>query len=601
MDKYIGERFGKLVIVSLHHTTANYQKYYVCKCDCGNEKIIRLAHLKSGSIVSCGCYKPQEKLVKSLVGQRFGKLVVLERLENNSYLCKCDCGNTTVVSASNLRGVTTRSCGCIHKEVMKNISKKPQSIIPVINNHQVLEYVGTNKHQKKVYKVKCLSCGKEKSTTLSALKSGNAGCRCKMKFEDLSGKSFGSLTVLRFTEKRNNKRFYLCKCSCGNEVEVCGEHLKSGHTKSCGCSRKGLNNKLLRLDYMGTKWGSLTAIKPLGTKNLWLFKCDCGNLHKAFFYNVRSGNTTSCGCLNVSHSGSKAELEIKEYIETMATVEQHNRELLEGKEIDIYIPEYKIGMEYNGSAYHATVNNIYENKPKTYHRDKFLSAKHKGIHLIQIFDVDWDRNQDKIKMYLKSLLMKNERIYARQTKIVKLSKQEAHEFIDQYHIQGKAQLGAIAYGLVKDGVLYSVMTFDRLRMKTAPDNHFELHRYCVRDGYTVLGGAEKLFKHFINEYNPPYILSYSDNDYFLGGIYERLKFENAGQCTPRYYWYLNGVELKREKCQLKHLRELYPELLQEAYDVNASNKEVYVMQSLGAQQVWRSGNTKWEWKSCQKE
>ena len=80
----------------------------------------------------------------------------------------------------------------------------------------------------------------------------------------------------------------------------------------------------------------------------------------------------------------------------------------------------------------------------------------------------------------------------------------------------------------------------------------------------------------------------------MGGIYERLGFENAGQCTPRYYWFLNGVELRREACQLKRLKEDYPELLQEAYDKEAPNKEDYVMLKLGACKVYRSGNTKWE-------
>ena len=63
--------------------------------------------------------------------------------------------------------------------------------------------------------------------------------------------------------------------------------------------------------------------------------------------------------------------------------------------------------------------------------------------------------------------------------------------------------------------------------------------------------------------------------------------------TPRYYWYLNGVELKREKCQLKYLKEMYKDIYNEAIKENASNKEIYVMTKLNASQVYRSGNTKW--------
>ena len=70
------------------------------------------------------------------------------------------------------------------------------------------------------------------------------------------------------------------------------------------------------------------------------------------------------------------------------------------QEIDAYIPQYNIGIEYNGSAFHASLNGVYDNKDKYYHRDKFLQAKKQGIHLISIFDVDWN---DKTKAYLKDL------------------------------------------------------------------------------------------------------------------------------------------------------------------------------------------------------
>jgi hypothetical protein len=151
-----------------------------------------------------------------------------------------------------------------------------------------------------------------------------------------------------------------------------------------------------------------------------------------------------------------------------------------------------------------------------------------------------------------------------------------------------------SYGLYYKDLLVAVMSFDRVNYKQNVDGNYELHRYCVKDGYTVIGGAERLLKFFEREHKPKYIVSYSDNDYFLGAIYERLKFDNVGQSTPRYYWYLNGEELRREQCMLKHLKVEYPELLQEAINKEAKNKEDYVMTSLGACKVYRSGNTKWE-------
>ena len=90
------------------------------------------------------------------------------------------------------------------------------------------------------------------------------------------------------------------------------------------------------------------------------------------------------------------------------------------------------------------------------------------------------------------------------------------------------------------------MIFGNVRLKESKEGEYELHRYCVKDGYTIIGGANKLHKAFEREYEPKYIRSYSDNDYFLGGIYPRLNYKFESQSTPRYYWYLNGKGIKRE-------------------------------------------------------
>ena len=137
------------------------------------------------------------------------------------------------------------------------------------------------------------------------------------------------------------------------------------------------------------------------------------------------------------------------------------------------------------------------------------------------------------------------------------------------------------------------MCFGRPRMKIKEYGVYELHRYCVKDNYRVIGGANKLHKAFEREHNIKKIISYSDNDYFLGSIYPRLGYKFDSYTNPRYYWYLNGYEYKREECQLKKLKIKYPDLYEEAFKCGASNKEIYIMSKLGAQQVFRSGNTRW--------
>jgi hypothetical protein len=58
--------------------------------------------------------------------------------------------------------------------------------------------------------------------------------------KDITGQTFGELTVIQFTRLRNHHAMYLCRCSCGSEIETEGSHLRSGHTASCGCVHRKL-------------------------------------------------------------------------------------------------------------------------------------------------------------------------------------------------------------------------------------------------------------------------------------------------------------------------------------------------------------------------
>jgi hypothetical protein len=533
-----GKVFNELTVLE-YAETKNGCAYWRCQCSCGNIVNVRSDHLRGGKIKSCGCkvadYVSNSRHI-SLVGKRFGRLSVISEAGKQGldyiYKCKCDCGNETLVLGTNLRTGNTKSCGCLHREI--------------------------------------ISC---------------VGTRNIGKYKDLVGQRFGRLTVVNLVGGISPIPIWHCKCDCGNEIDVRRDYLVSGQTKSCGCLK---TDKIVE----NRRFGKLVAISPYRSngRTYWKCKCDCGSELDVELSHLVDGHTQSCGCLDISHSGSKDENVIKDYIGIECV---KDKSVLGGKEIDLYYPKFGIGIEFNGSAYHANKNGVYKDLPKMYHRDKFLEAKEKGVHLISIFDVDWWNNQDKIKMYLDSIFKPKKSIYARKCEIKSITKELADEFTDKYHLQGHTRFNTINYGLYLDNDLLAVMSFGKYRLKKNIDGHYELHRYCVKDGITIVGGANKLLKAFEREYNPKELLSFSDNDYFSGGIYERLGFDNDGQATPRYYWFLNGVEVKREQCQLKKLKVLYGDLLQEAYDVGASNKEDYVMLKLGARKVYRCGNTRW--------
>lgn len=131
------------------------------------------------------------------------------------------------------------------------------------------------------------------------------------RFKDLTGKKFNKLTVISMVEPpktRKNKdiKYWSCKCDCGNDRDIVAttNDIISGHVKSCGCIRKGIGI----IDITGQAFGRLTAIKQVGQpKHLkpkrdiyWLCKCSCGSNKDVIKtgYDLRSGNTKSCGCLN---------------------------------------------------------------------------------------------------------------------------------------------------------------------------------------------------------------------------------------------------------------------------------------------------------------
>lgn len=189
----LGEVFGRLVVIEFDKIINNRARWW-CYCDpnlggCGNKKSILSGNLMSGDIVSCGCYKKElnsRKRTESLIGKRFGILIVKEEAEDyiypssgargTQYLCECDCGEKIVVLAQRLRDGITTNCGCLR--------------------HKIL---------------------------------------------DISGKRFGMLVALKvdYIDKHSGA-FWLCNCDCGNITVVSGTRLRLGGTFSCGCLRESL-------------------------------------------------------------------------------------------------------------------------------------------------------------------------------------------------------------------------------------------------------------------------------------------------------------------------------------------------------------------------
>lgn len=96
-----------------------------------------------------------------------------------------------------------------------------------------IECVGKNENKSCIWRCKC-DCGKEITALTKDLRFGTVtSCGC---VHDLTGQKFGRLTVIKkYGHNKSNAILWLCQCDCGNQVIVIGDHLRTGHTKSCGC------------------------------------------------------------------------------------------------------------------------------------------------------------------------------------------------------------------------------------------------------------------------------------------------------------------------------------------------------------------------------
>lgn len=174
---------------------------------------------------------------------------------------------------------------------------------------------------------------------------------------DITGQRFGRLTVVeRDMNRRGGNAYWLCKCDCGNPTlrSVRGVDLRAGKTTSCGC--KNIERcKATGEDLTGQRFGFLTVLQ-IGEKHEgnrhrhWICRCDCGNITQPIpSDNLKSGNTTSCGCI-ISKGEYKIQQILKQLNIQFETEKYFNDLIGENRPLrfDLYLPEHNILIEYQG-------------------------------------------------------------------------------------------------------------------------------------------------------------------------------------------------------------------------------------------------------------
>ena len=295
----------------------------------------------------------------------------------------------------------------------------------------------------------------------------------------------------------------------------------------------------------------------------------------------------------VDYDSSRLETYFKDFLDKYSIEYiQNDRMQIKPKELDFYIPKANLAIEINDTASHNSTlsfRNTPNIRPYDYHFNKTQLAKEKGVHLIHIFEyemIDKDK-YNKIINYIKSMLdIDTTRIYARKCEVKEISSKEAREFLDKHHFQNYAS-SSIKLGLYYKNELVEVMTFGKPRFNK--NYEYELIRLCTSSSYKVIGGSQKLFKYFLNKYNPKSIISYCDISKFTGDVYEKLGFNLVEYTQPNYVWTNYVNTFPRYLTQKHKLKEIFNDLSNDYTEDSA-------MMSHGYVKIYDCGNAKYEFK-----
>lgn len=312
------------------------------------------------------------------------------------------------------------------------------------------------------------------------------------------------------------------------------------------------------------------------------YKWQCITCLNSFIDYVDSGRTPICK-ICYPNSVSTGESEVRDFIASLGimNIKTNCREILENKEYDIYLPDYKLAIEYNGVYWHSD-----KFKDKTYHVDKFLRSKNNGIHLINIFEDEWLTKKEIVKNRLRSLLGVNHKIFARKCTVKEITKSQYKIFTTKNHLQGYAN-AKYYYGLVLDDSIVAVMSFGKSRYTK---DGYELIRYC--SSHNVTGGASKLFTYFIKTVNPDLIVSYANRCWSKGTLYEKLGFINVTKKDNNIgYWYIkDNIRYHRSTFNKKRLIRM---------GENSELSEFEIMKNNGFLRIYDCGNYKYIWEKQQ--
>lgn len=283
---------------------------------------------------------------------------------------------------------------------------------------------------------------------------------------------------------------------------------------------------------------------------------------------------------------------------------RNDRQSIRPQELDIYIPDFNIAIEYNPTYTHNSSAPSFQEelpKPVNYHLNKTIKCEEAGIFLFHLFGYEWTNKRSIMESMIRNLIGANvDKVYARNCYVKGVSAEDSRKFLNENHRQGYAA-ASVKMGLYdkKTDRLVSLMTFGKMRNtigtgKEDLSDCWELIRFCNVLNTSVVGGASKLFKHFVDSYKPSRIRSFSDRAHTRGTLYSTLGFKYVHSSEPSYVWIdsFTDTAYNRVNAQKQNIKAF---LHDDSIDLNKSEKQI--MEEHGFLRMYDCGTILWEWKS----
>jgi hypothetical protein len=470
------------------------------------------------------------------------------------------------------------------------------------------DYV-SNTRASGVWKVTCI-CGKEWAPSLGSLfgkERLSATCHTMgrhkhtlgdalLKAEALGMEILHPISNLSIFVYDVGERWkFRCRCSTEWFVEL-NTFLK-GEVKSCGhCDIPTYAQVRLDAEARGLRVlkqpgldSELAIVRKVEDKR-WELQCVCGVIFQATTFRLRDhGGIYTCGCRSgFEHGPSQGQQELHDFVKTLGfdDIQISTRRLIPPLEIDIWIPSKKIAIEYNGLYWHGETRNGLEARNDCLRKVPALNKL--GIRLVTVFEDEWKYRGDATRAYLQAILGKQKRVGARTLKVIK-DHPGAKDFLDRWPLQGYVR--GESWSLVDGPAIVAVAVFgrqDASRGAFKGEKLWELLRYCSGD-VGVSGGCSRLISAWkLDHPDVHQLVSYSDNRWSKGGLYETVGFEKVSNGRPSYWYYKGGGPRKH---RFNYTKRQALKLAGENTD--PSQTEWQIMRSMKWDRIWDAGCAKW--------